>query len=577
MNLSSSWVEESSISDSLQCITGIALQHAYRSGNPLLQSVLESLDRKVKANESVVDDLTTLIKWEVDYSESRTVYDLHNERQALAMFSKSQWLDLGIDRSSVAMGKFIEAEEKCRETNEALRAWGRGEFSFLPGVDSVFFRAAKSIQRVLGDVPELSELKLRFGPGATTQTKKRFASARTKLGAVPSCSENSIGTVKAVLEELPLYANLLAGLPVDNVDDRALVSVEVKPALLGFVLKNAETFRSVGTEPSLNMMVQLGIGDFMSERLLAFGIDLKDQSRNKGLAREGSLTGALATLDLSSASDTISRELIFHLLPVDWACFLDQYRSRSMKLPDGRVIVLEKFSSMGNGFTFPLETLIFWAISKACCDDDETISVYGDDIICPTHRFEMVRRCLQAAGFTLNTAKSYSTGVFRESCGGDFFKGFDIRPYYQKKLVSAATLFALHNLYVRTYQPEMSEYVLQFIHPSLRLYGPDGFGDGHLIGDWSPQPHNRTIGWAGFLFDTFTLRSNKDRRRTTPGDKVLPYYSIYLNESKSSENEIATDRFFRGLGPVVDVKSSGYVFPGSNGYKRISIYTLTGL
>jgi hypothetical protein len=127
---------------------------------------------------------------------------------------------------------------------------------------------------------------------------------------------------------------------------------------LEFVPKNAKTFRSTVTEPVLNGLTQLAIGDFLFDRLKRSGLDLRDQTRNQRLALEGSLTGALATLDLSSASDTISRELVYHLLPLEWAHFLGLSRTGHIKYR-GQRYTLEKFSSMGNGYTFPLESLIF--------------------------------------------------------------------------------------------------------------------------------------------------------------------------------------------------------------------------
>jgi hypothetical protein len=229
---------------------------------------------------------------------------------------------------------------------------------------------------------------------------------------------------------------------------------------------------------------------------------------------------------------------------------------------------------MGNGFTFPLESLLFWALTKACCSDDEVVSIYGDDIICPTHRVPLIHRVLTACGFSLNLEKSYYTGEFRESCGTDYYRGIDIRPYYQKKLVSGETLFTLHNFYKRNHRDDMASRVLNCIPEDMRIYGPDGYGDGHLIGDWTPLPHKREIGYAGFLFETYKRKSRIDRRPSVDGDAVLPAYCVYLG-GNTSEEKSASDRFFRGHGPIVDSPEHVNVFPGSSGYKRVSIYTFT--
>jgi len=74
---------------------------------------------------------------------------------------------------------------------------------------------------------------------------------------------------------------------------------------------------------------------------------------------------------------------------------------------------------MGNGFTFPLETLIFWALTRAVCGSTATVSAYGDDIICPSDRAEDVIAVLTEVGFSVNLEKSFWNGPFRESCGSD--------------------------------------------------------------------------------------------------------------------------------------------------------------
>lgn len=61
------------------------------------------------------------------------------------------------------------------------------------------------------------------------------------------------------------------------------------------------------------------------------------------------------------------------------------------------------------------------------------ILVYGDDIIAPSARYEDIIAALRFCGFTPNVRKTYGTGSFRESCGGDYFNGEAVRPYYLKE------------------------------------------------------------------------------------------------------------------------------------------------
>jgi len=106
----------------------------------------------------------------------------------------------------------------------------------------------------------------------------------------------------------------------------------------------------------------------------------------------------------------------------------------------GKWYHLEKFSSMGNGFTFELETLIFSAAVSAVyemkglvCTFGVDASVYGDDIIVRTEAAADVIAALKYIGFTTNSDKTFLNGYFRESCGGDYFNGVPVRGYYMKE------------------------------------------------------------------------------------------------------------------------------------------------
>jgi hypothetical protein len=97
---------------------------------------------------------------------------------------------------------------------------------------------------------------------------------------------------------------------------------------------------------------------------------------------------------------------------------------------------------MGNGFTFPLQTIIFSAILKACATifgrygQERTWSCFGDDLICHKVIFDRVSHYLGKLGFSLNADKSFSEGPFRESCGADWFYGQPVRPVFIRKLDS---------------------------------------------------------------------------------------------------------------------------------------------
>jgi len=201
------------------------------------------------------------------------------------------------------------------------------------------------------------------------------------------------------------------------------------------VPKNSDIDRVAAKEPDLNMFLQKAFGNQIRTCLKRAGVDLNDQTHNQELARIGSITGSLMTVDLSSASDSVTYELVKRVLPSDWFYYLDLVRSKTT-LVDDCVHVNEMFSSMGNGFTFELESLIFLAITQAVAyfrGIRGQISVYGDDIIAPSELNLDLTSALAFCGFRLNESKSFWTGSFRESCGAHWYGGRDVSPFYIRK------------------------------------------------------------------------------------------------------------------------------------------------
>jgi len=185
-------------------------------------------------------------------------------------------------------------------------------------------------------------------------------------------------------------------------------------------------------EPDLNLWCQKDYENVIRNRLKRVGIDLNDQTNNQLLSKVGSETGGYATIDLSSASDSVTRALVARLLPRAWYDILDSLRSH-ITVIDGVEHRNWMFSSMGNGFTFELESLIFWALAKSVAfltNSRGRLLVYGDDIIVPTEMSRTLVQVLGFCGFLANSKKTFSEGPFRESCGAHWYMGSDVKPFY---------------------------------------------------------------------------------------------------------------------------------------------------
>jgi len=234
--------------------------------------------------------------------------------------------------------------------------------------------------------------------------------------------------------------------------------------VLSTVPKNVDISRTICTEPPLNMFFQLGLGKLIEKRLVRdFNIRLGEsrdgevanqQSVNRLMAQEGSIRQNFATIDLSSASDTISIDLLCEVMPLEFLRLLQTYRSPTCRVGSNEVY-MNMLSTMGNGFTFPLQTYLFativvacyrvLGISPKCSSHNRNFSVFGDDIIVKNDAFYFVCEALQMFGFIVNYDKSFSTGYFRESCGQDFYYGKNIRGFYIKSLKSQANINAVYN------------------------------------------------------------------------------------------------------------------------------------
>lgn len=349
--------------------------------------------------------------------------------------SKYKGLRTGIDTAKVALGKWLLAEQRCKDTNLRLRTLAPG---FNPRVDGLLFAATRKIANVLGPWNFRKCIaECRWGSGATVDIRRADASIGTKQSTTLTVTAAALPWLKAFLESDPhWFASLTGHLPSGPFSVLSDVFKIVRGNKFQTVPKNAKTDRCIAAEPTGNGFLQQGVGRYIRHRLKRFGVDLDDQSRNQLGAQQAYQEG-FATLDLSSASDTISRELVYQLLPVDWWLYLDALRSPFTSV-DGEWVRLEKFASMGNAFTFELESLIFWALCKSVEELSspgvDNVTVYGDDLIVNSRDYTPVCEILSFCGFEVNPDKSFSSGEFFESCGRHYYRGQDVTPVYQKEI-----------------------------------------------------------------------------------------------------------------------------------------------
>lgn len=417
------------------------------------------------------------------------------DAQAVDFLRKNDSLPTSIDKERAALDSFEACEKQCFEQNyflELIDLLPPGE----PVVDEyvrILARARKLIGRVLGRMPD--GLDGRFGPGTSFELKGNVTTTLAdKMWVTPHVTPSAELIFRHVTDDSHwMRKRTELGLPY---------LAYCQGNRFTTVPKDGKTRRGICIEPLGNLQCQLGVGSFLKERMASIGIYIQrepsvgplealtrrrrpnGQELHRKLAEMASLTGEFATIDLSNASDTVAYGLVKKLLPDDWFTLLDSLRSPKT-LVKGKWVRLEKFSSMGNGFTFELETLIFLGLIAAVTglQAGREFWVYGDDIIIPATHYEDVAAVLKMSGFTPNMRKSFSRGPFRESCGGDFFLGMDVRSYFCTEIPDSPLVWiAMHNalrrrLPVNRKSRSLLALIVEQIPSKFQLSGPSWVGD----------------------------------------------------------------------------------------------------
>lgn len=226
--------------------------------------------------------------------------------------------------------------------------------------------------------------------------------------------------------------------------------------------------RLISAEPTVNQYLQQGqmkaIMDYIdNHEVLGRSLRMRDQTRNQRMASVSHDEGTV-TLDLSDASDTVSTVLVWHLLSK-----VPHIRNRLMSTRsdnltfNGEKVKIVAFAPMGSAVCFPVESLVFWALSMGSlmlvrprasfdcretgsltyhewiCELSSSLGVFGDDIIVPSDALNVLLGTLDTVGCKPNMSKTCWKTPFRESCGSEWMNNTDVtiirnrRYYYEDR------------------------------------------------------------------------------------------------------------------------------------------------
>lgn len=495
-----------------------------------------------------------LVRLTVKPSDYLHAAEFRSDYAATKYLSKLRGLSSDQSLEDEALRGFKAAEDRCASTNVRLTNGNP-----LPGAETLLLRVREKIFDLLGppDVKKVVSL-CGWGPGATATIKGDEVSPENKLLEPRlSVTKRLLPLARAIVGDDLHWCRARLGIDVEGPCTPLFNEFDVIEWMrVVTVAKDSKSDRTIGAEPTLNTYVQKGIGRFIRQRLKRVGIDLDDQRVNQSWAAMA-LEFSLATVDLKSASDLISYWLVELLLPPAWFRLLDIARSGYAVMPGTdlkklgqrghRPKELEKFSSMGNGYTFELETLIFYAIAMAvteevgastCC-----VSVYGDDVIVPQAAYSRLVEIFQLFGFLINTEKSYATGLFFESCGEHYFNGARVTPIYQKEATDdLPQLIRAHNRLARWADgADQTVYVdavvltaithLKQLASDIMRIKDNGPHQGPRPGLRIPTIPWRTLGDDGFMVFEVRTKYCPDRGFLCRVIKILPRKRASLDDA----------------------------------------------
>jgi len=450
---------------------------------------------------------------------------------ATEFLSKFDGLSIG-DPDVQASLRFTEAEEACRLTNERLLT---SPYSTNVDVASVLYASREKISNLLGclDSTVLEEIfdNCGFGPGVTTTTKGSWLTPFHKMKDVQDCTYGLDYLLRSCLKETdwPSFPS------IHNRRVRNSNQVITVP-------KTAKTSRTIAIEPGLNLFFQKGVGSFIRKRLRRWNVNLNSQFRNQKLAEEA-IVQQLATVDLKAASDTISWRLVELLVPKDWFILLCALRSPFYSTKGTELKQYHKFSSMGNGFTFELESMIFsslcLSVNSVLGSRNQTFSVYGDDIIIPNESLPLLEQVLAHCGFTINRKKTHSSSPFRESCGKHFFNGVECTPFYLKRSKDVVQVITFSNWCFANNFRKTRLVGYKSVPKVFALKGPPVSPGVHFWADQFEMPHSEVLKRRpygpviGYLYETLEFQP---RSRLFVEGEAAVGSSLYRLEKASTSS-----------------------------------------
>ena len=433
--------------------------------------------------------------------------------------------------------------------------------------------AQKLVAQVLGEFcPEEHLTSCAFGKRAAKEVPGKEGFLDKKVATLSGSADHIKWFQEKVLTKDPILLSATEQCAAYEIQSPQRQFVECDALTLVNVDKSWKTLRSIMPNTVIGGFYTDGIRRMLEKRFAEyFGVSLgKLPDRHKYLARVASIPEKeskrqpLVTLDLSKASDSYTALLVRILTGRDWYDALRFGRIGCVTV-DGEKHHLNSFMAMGIGYTFPLQTILFRCLIQSISTllgVKGIISVFGDDCIYPKKIHKHVLAVFADLGFLPNQDKTFCDHAFRESCGGDYYRGVPVRPYspdFSSQDLRGtrldATIYKIINGLLRRWThaeiPRTIHYLMRIISQTdnLVFQVPPSFPDYAGVKVDVPRYKEETeklIPWSPVWWDK-DLQCPKFRHLLeTPAKRIVRiYYPFYWDvlRSSSSDEELVEIRW----------------------------------
>lgn len=504
-------------------------------------------------------------------------------RQCCLITYKSKSNEVNAKQEASAIAGFVSRNTTCQQLSSAHYR-RKSRVADATGKTLVL---ARLLVNIILDRVDWREISPSHGPGAVSDSKKGLDKWR-KLD----------GRTSRLCDKFYPLAEYFT--PTPDLYDYKSASYAAPVCKLAIVPKDRRGPRIICTQPVGLMWIQQGQWKSMKRAIetayilrtnraiinpdIGCSIKFDKQQQNGYLALESSRTREFATIDLSDASDLVSWGLVKYLLNKRNTQFLAASRATHVKIRSD-LVKLHMFAPMGSAVCFPVETLVFWGIAAAAtlvhrgltyeeligCAERKLrmnlneVFVFGDDVLVRREACKFVCERFSEIGFKPNSRKTFSEGLYRESCGVDAYDGHELKIVRLQSLAltSMSDAYATIELINRARGIGMVQ-LAEYLECQVESYLDFGLAAGVAGGAFWTRGWPCSV-WGQHQALMWNLRHNRKVRYNYFTD----YYearTIIARPRKELAPQDGRYRLFRGLTVGVDEHTRDWLKPDSLQY-----------